>query len=69
MTIDDKIEELKKENPELCLLKHESKNKESTTYQQVRDQTHPLYKCYDCLGLGMNVCEDYKPIKNYVRSK
>jgi len=53
----------------LCLWKKMSKDPNSSTFQDVKDTNHKLYKCYDCLGIGMNVCEYYAPIKDLKKIK
>lgn len=50
------------ENLMLCVWKKMSNNPDSTTFQKVRDDTHSLYKCYECCGSRINTCEDYRPV-------
>lgn len=45
---------------ELCLWKDMQLNGRSTTFEDVKDSSHPLYKCIECNGYSG--CDYYKPL-------
>ena len=68
MTLEDRCSTGSSTKEELCVWKTMEQNPKSTTFQDVNDETHPLYACHACRGIE-DVCENYKSLGELKNAK